>query len=94
MTILYVIAMSWFITNFVPFKNLLAEITSTNIFWLIFKEIITCWKCNAFWLTLTLVGISHFIAIPLDINILDAFVASMIASILDLNFNNKTIKLN
>ena len=94
MTILYVIAMSWFITNFEPFERLIQTIKSNNILWLILKEIVICWKCNVFWLTLTLAGISHFIAIPLDVNILDAFAASMIASILDLNFNNKTIKLN
>ena len=83
--IIKMLALTWFITSFQPFQNILSKINPKND-WLnlitrCLKEPLTCWKCAGFWITLIITQ-SFWLAI----------ITSMIASLVDNNLNR--IKLN
>lgn len=74
MTLIKIILIGWFISDFKPLHNLI-NMLKRNIFTDTIYNIITCWKCSSFW-----TGIIWMFFEPISIFIILS--ASLISSIL------------
>lgn len=80
--ILKILSFSWFLTNFTPLVNTMTIVKSKNFLWLLFKQVITCWKCCALW-----TGIIYIMVFqPWGLMWL-VFLTSMIADLINKNYN-------